>query len=219
MLRLHGFAVSNYYNMVHLALLEKGLAFDTVSVYGSQDEAFLAISPRGKVPVLQTEQGYISETGAILDYLEDLGRGRPLLPAEPFARAQVRALMREIELYIELPARSCYAEAFFRTPVEASIKDKARSELQAGIAALKRHGRFAPYVAGEQFSLADLYFLYSIDLAEAVAHKVLGFDLLESFPAARELFQRLQQSPHVQLIAAQKEAGMAAFMAHLRSRA
>jgi len=219
MLRLHGFAVSNYYNMVHLALLEKGLAFDTVSVYGSQDEAFLAISPRGKVPVLQTEQGYISETGAILDYLEDLGQGRPLLPAEPFARAQVRALMREIELYIELPARSCYAEAFFRTPVEAAIKDKARSELQAGIAALKRHGRFAPYVAGEQFSLADLYFLYSIDLAEAVAHKVLGFDLLEGFPAARELFQRLQQNPHVQLIAAQKEAGMAAFMAHLRSRA
>ena len=42
MLRLHGFAVSNYYNMVHLALLEKGLAFDTVSVYGSQDEAFMA---------------------------------------------------------------------------------------------------------------------------------------------------------------------------------
>ncbi|SUD13250.1 glutathione S-transferase domain-containing protein [Aquipseudomonas alcaligenes] len=42
MLRLHGFAVSNYYNMVRLALLEKGLAFDTVSVYGSQDEAFLA---------------------------------------------------------------------------------------------------------------------------------------------------------------------------------
>jgi glutathione S-transferase len=219
MLRLHGFAVSNYYNMVHLALLEKGLAFDTVSVYGSQDEAFLAISPRGKVPVLQTEQGYISETGAILDYLEDLGQGRPLLPAEPFARAQVRALMREIELYIELPARSCYAEAFFRIPVEAAIKDKARSELQAGIAALKRHGRFAPYVAGEQFSLADLYFLYSIDLAEAVAHKVLEFDLLEGFPAARELFQRLQQNPHVQLIAAQKEAGMAAFMAHLRSGA
>lgn len=218
MLRLHGFAVSNYYNMVHLALLEKGLAFDTVSVYGSQDEAFLAISPRGKVPVLQTEQGYISETGAILDYLEDLGQGRPLLPAEPFARAQVRALMREIELYIELPARSCYAEAFFRTPVEAAIKDKARSELQAGIAALKRHGRFAPYVAGEQFSLADLYFLYSIDLAEAVAHKVLGFELLQDFPAARELLQRLQQNPHVQLIAAQKEAGMVAFMAHLRSK-
>lgn len=219
MLRLHGFAVSNYYNMVHLALLEKGLAFETVKVYGSQSEEFLAISPRGKVPVLQAEHGYLSETGAILDYLEDLGQGRPLLPAEPFARAQVRALMREIELYIELPARSCYAEAFFRTPVDAPIKDKARAELQAGIAALRRHGRFAPYVAGEQFGLADLYFLYSVDLAAVVAQKLFGLDLLEGFPAARALLELLRQNPHVQMIAAQKEAGMAEFMAHLRGKA
>lgn len=219
MLRLHGFAVSNYYNMVHLALLEKGLAFDTVTVYGNQSPEFLAISPRGKVPVLQTEHGYISETSAILDYLEELGEGRPLLPAEPFARAQVRALVKEIELYIELPARSCYAEAFFRTPVEAAIKDKARAELLAGIATLKRHGRFAPFVAGEQFSLADLYFLYSIDLAGAVAQQLFGFDLLEDFPAARALLEQLRQNPNVQMIAAQKEAGMADFMAFLRSKA
>ncbi|HSC82604.1 MAG TPA: glutathione S-transferase [Pseudomonas sp.] len=219
MLKLHGFAVSNYYNMVHLALLEKGLAFETVTVYGSQDEAFLAISPRGKVPVLQTAHGYISETSAILDYLEELGTGRPLLPAEPYARAQVRALVKEIELYIELPARTCYPEAFFRNPVDPAIKDKARADLQAGIATLKRHGRFAPYVAGEQFTLADLYFLYSIDLAEAVAQRLFDFDLLADFPAARALLQQLQQNPHVQMIAAQKEAGMSAFMAFLKSKA
>ena len=59
MLRLHGFGVSNYYNMVKLALLEKGLPFEEVQVFTSRDEAFLAISPRGKVPVLQCEHGYI----------------------------------------------------------------------------------------------------------------------------------------------------------------
>ena len=218
MLKLHGFAVSNYYNMVHLALLEKGLAFETVSVYASQDEAFLAISPRGKVPVLQTEQGFINETSVILDYLEELGEGRPLLPADAYERARVRSLAREIELYIELPARSCYAEAFFRTPVADAIKDKARAELQAGIATLKRHGRFAPYVAGEQFSVADLYFLYSIDLAEAVAQRVLGFELLADFPAARTLLEQLQRNPHVQAIAAEKDAGMGAFMAYLSQK-
>ncbi len=217
MLKLHGFAVSNYYNMVHLALLEKGLPFETVKVYGSQDAAFLAISPRGKVPVLQTEQGYISETSVILEYLETCG-GRPLLPEDAYARAQVLSLAREIELYIELPARSCYPEAFFGMQLEAAIKDKARLELQAGIAALKRHGRFAPYVAGEQLSIADLYFLYSIDLAAVVAKRVLGFDLLADFPGARALLERLQQNPHVQAIAAEKEAGMAEFIAHVSQR-
>ncbi|MES2819107.1 MAG: glutathione S-transferase [Pseudomonadota bacterium] len=217
MLKLHGFAVSNYFNMVKLALLEKGLPFEVVQVSGSQDEAFLAISPRGKVPVLQTEQGFISETSVILDYLEDSQGGRPLLPAEPFARAQVRALMREIELYIELPARACYLEAFFGGRVDEAIKAKSKAELLAGVAALKRHGRFAPYVAGDSLSLADLYFLYSLDLACVVAKKLFDLDLLADFPAASALFALFKQNPHVQRIAADKDTEMAAFLAKVRA--
>lgn len=217
MLRLHGFAVSNYYNMVKLALLEKGVPFESVVVHGSQAPEFLAISPRGKVPVLQTEQGYINETSAILEHLEELAPAHPLLPAEPFARAQVRALVKEIELYIELPARACYPQAFFGMTLDPAITAKARDELLAGIAALKRHGRFAPFVAGEQFTLADLYFLYSVDLACIVGKKLFEIDLLADFPAARALFERLAQNPHVQKIAADKDAEMAAFIAQVRS--
>lgn len=217
MLRLHGFAVSNYYNMVKLALLEKGVPFESVTVHGSQSPEFLAISPRGKVPVLQTEQGYINEASAILEYLEELAPAHPLLPAEPFARAQVRALVKEIELYIELPARACYPQAFFGMSLDPAITAKAKDELLAGIAALKRHGRFAPYVAGEQFTLADLYFLYSVDLACIVGKKVFDLDLLADFPAARALFERLAQNPHVQQIAADKDADMAAFIAQVRA--
>ncbi|MBD7975710.1 glutathione S-transferase family protein [Serpens gallinarum] len=218
MLSLHGFAVSNYFNMVKLALLEKGLPFEEVTVFNTRSEAFLASSPRGKVPVLQTDAGFISETSAILDYLEDRGEGRPLLPAEPYARAQVRALMREIELYIELPARACYPEAFFGAQVDEAIKAKARGELLGGIAALKRHGRFAPYVAGAEFSLADIYLLYSLDLACEVARKLFGLDLLADFPAATELLARLKQNPHVQRVAADREAQMPAFLAMVKNQ-
>ncbi|MBB2494033.1 glutathione S-transferase family protein [Aquipseudomonas ullengensis] len=218
MLKLHGFAVSNYFNMVKLALLEKGLPFEIVTVHGGQTPEFLAISPRGKVPVLQTEQGFINETSAILEYLEERGEGRALLPSEPYARARVRALMKEIELYLELPARSCYPEAFFGGKVDEFTKAKAKAELLAGVAALKRHATFGPYVAGEQFSLADLYFLYSVDLASIVAKKVFDFDLLAELPAAKALFALLNQNPHVQQIAADKEAGMAAFIASVKAR-
>src|SRR5947209_8035640 len=49
MLALHGFALSNYYNKVKLALLEKGLAFEEVYIgTGSTDEAVLACSPLAK---------------------------------------------------------------------------------------------------------------------------------------------------------------------------
>eukprot|EP01132_Coremiostelium_polycephalum_P019732 gene19732-23470_t len=184
MLKLYGFSVSNYYNMVKLALLEKGLPFEEVPFYAGQTPEALAVSPRGKVPVLGVEQGFINETSVILEYLEQTQGGRSLLPSEPFQRAQVLALCREIELYIELPARACFAEAFFGMPVPEAIKEKSRAELLLGIASLGRHGKF-----------------------------LFGLDLLAELPKAKALLERLQALPNAQRVAADKEAAMPAFMA------
>ena len=218
MLTLHGFNVSNYFNMVKLALLEKGVDFKINVVHPSQDEAFLKISPRGKVPCLETEHGCFSETNVILEYLEETQQGKPLLPKDPFERANVRALTKEIELYIELPARSCYPEVFFGGKVDQAIKDKAKVDLLNGVAALKRHGEFSPYVAGNDMTIADLMFLYSIDLASIVAKKAFGIDLLADFPAAKELLELLGKNPHVQQIEADKKAEMAAFVAAAQAK-
>jgi len=218
MLKLYGFSVSNYYNMVKHALLEKGLAFEEVAFYAGQSPEALAISPRGKVPVLGVEQGFINETSVILQYLEDTQGGPVLLPKAPFERAQVLALAKEIELYIELPARACFAEAFFGMQVPQAIKEKAKGELLLGIASLGRHGKFTPYVAGDSLSIADLYFLYSVSLACAVGEKLFELDLLAELPAARALLERLQETPIAQRINADKEAGMPAFLAMIASR-
>ena len=218
MLKLYGFSVSNYYNMVKHALLEKGLAFEEVAFYAGQSPEALAISPRGKVPVLEVEQGFVNETSVILQYLEDTQAGPALLPKAPFERAQVLALAKEIELYIELPARACFAEAFFGMSVPDAIKGKAKGELLLGIASLGRHGKFAPYVAGDSLSIADLYFLYSVSLACAVGKKLFELDLLAELPAARALLERLQETPIAQRINADKEAGMPAFLAMIASK-
>ncbi|UCP08042.1 glutathione S-transferase [Pseudomonas sp. MM213] len=218
MLKLYGFSVSNYYNMVKLALLEKGLPFEEVPFYAGQSPEALAISPRGKVPVLRVEQGFVNETSVILEYIEQSQKGTPLLPSDPFERAQVLALAKEIELYIELPARACYGEAFFGSPLPDAIKDKTKTELLLGFASLERHGKFAPYVAGDSLSIADLYFLYSVPLACAVGHKLFGVDLLADMPAAKALLERLEQNPNVQRVAADKDAAMPAFLAMVASK-
>lgn len=218
MLKLYGFSVSNYYNMVKLALLEKGLPFEEVPFYGAQTPDVLAISPRGKVPVLKTEQGFINETSVILEYIEQTQSGKALLPSDPFERAQVLALCREIELYIELPGRACYAEAFFGISVPDAIKEKTKADLLLGFASLGRHGKFSPYVAGDSLSLADLYFLYSVSLACQVGRKVFDIDLLADMPAAKGLMERLEQNPNVQRIAADREAEMPAFLAMIAAK-
>ncbi|MGE8067471.1 glutathione S-transferase [Pseudomonas sp. NPDC089569] len=218
MLKLYGFCVSNYYNMVKLALLEKGLPFEEVPFYGGQTPEALAISPRGKVPVLAVEQGFINETTVMLEYIEQSQKGAPLLPVDPFERSQVLALAKEIELYIELPARACYPEAFFGTTVPDAIKEKTRAELLLGIESLGRHGKFSPYVAGDSLSVADLYFLYSVPLACGVAKKLFDIDLLAKLPAAKALLERLGDNPNVQRVAAEREAAMPAFMAMVAAR-
>ncbi|MBC3777500.1 glutathione S-transferase [Pseudomonas sp. SWRI99] len=218
MFKLYGFAVSNYYNMVKLALLEKGLPFEEVTFYPTQTLESLAISPRGKVPVLGVDAGFINETAIILEYLEQTQRGTPLLPSDPFARAQVLAIAKEIELYIELPGRACYGEAFFGMTLPEAIKEKTRTELLLGFAALGRHGKFAPYVAGDSLSIADLYFLYSVPLACAVGQKLFGIDLLAEMPGAKALLERLEQNAHVQKIAADKDAAMPAFLAMVAAK-
>src|SRR3546814_4159367 len=96
LLRLHGYAVSNYFNAAHAALLEKGARFEVVTTRSAKDEAFLAHSPMGKITYLEKPDGCLAETVAILEYLEDAIDGPAIYPADPFASARARQLINEI---------------------------------------------------------------------------------------------------------------------------
>jgi len=205
MLKLHGFTISNYFNMVKMALIEKDIPFEFVDVKPSQDAAFLKQSPMGKVPCLETEHGFISETNVIFDYLEELGTGQALLPADPYERAKTRELIKEIELYIELPARTCFAEAFFGGSVSDETKEKAKAALEKGMACLKRNGKFSPYVAGDTFTYADIMLMYSVSLAGACAKRVLGMDLMADAPEAVALLAKLNERDSAKTIAADQK--------------
>jgi glutathione S-transferase len=104
MLKLHGFQVSNYYNMAKFALLEKGLKFEHIESMPSQENDFKAKSPMGKVPCLETDKGFLTETNVILDYVEKTTPSPSLMPADPFAAAKVREVMKVLELYTGAPA-------------------------------------------------------------------------------------------------------------------
>ena len=89
MIKLHGFSASNYYNVPKLALLEKGVEFEEVLSYTGvgpkYKPEYLDKSPLGKVPAIETPEGYISESRAILDYIERAYPTPSLLPQSPFA--------------------------------------------------------------------------------------------------------------------------------------
>jgi glutathione S-transferase len=176
---LCGLPVSNYYNKVKLVLLEKGLAFTEEPVtIGLTDEATLAASPLAKIPFIRTPQGPLSESQAIAEYLEALSPEPALLPADPYAAAKVRELTLYLELHLELVARELYPQAFFGGVVAPEVQARVRKRLQRNIPAFKRLARFAPYVAGEQFTLADCAAWVHLPAVGLATKGVLGEDLL-----------------------------------------
>ena len=185
MLKLHGAPLSNYYNMAKTAMLEKGIAFEEVLTSPSQDAGYLARSTMGKVPCLETDAGFLAETRAILDYLEELQPEPALLPADPFARAKVRELAQSIELYIELVARKGYG-ALRGNPLPDDQKEAYGKELTKGTAAVARLARFSPWIAGEQFTYADLIAFFTIQYASRAAKANADIDLLAMLPGAEE---------------------------------
>ena len=69
-IKLYGFPISNYYNMAKVVMIEKGIEFEEVLVRPNQEADYLSKSPMGKVPSIETEQGFLTETGVIIDYLD-----------------------------------------------------------------------------------------------------------------------------------------------------
>ena len=179
MITLYGFAVSNYFNIVKQVLLEKQIAFTEERVLPrSKDEAVLSISPLGKIPFIRTPQGGLCESAVILDYLEAKYPAHPLLPADPFEAAKVRELCTFINLHLELVARELYAQAFFGGSVSDATKESAHKLLVRNIEAFKRFARFAPYVAGDSFTVADCVAFSNLPLIGMATRAVYGEDLL-----------------------------------------
>ena len=113
MLVLFGVPVSNLYNKVKLALLEKGLPFQEEMTPPSQDEALLEKSPMGKVPFLKDGDDYLCESTAIVEYLDAKYPENPLIPRDPLAAARVRQNSLLVEQYVDIPARRVLGMALF----------------------------------------------------------------------------------------------------------
>lgn len=217
MIKLYGFSVSNYYNVVKAALLEKQLAFEEVFTRASADEAYLAISPMGKVPCLVVEQGAFSESQVALDYLEEAYPQPALYPTDAFQRAKVREIMRVIELYLELPARRLYPQAFFGGKVSDETKAEVKPALEKGMAAFARVARFQPYLAGEAFTHADLAGAIHLPLVRDACRSVYDEDPWAGMPQIKPFIGKVRERESMQRVMADYKAGLEAFLEEVKA--
>ncbi|QPK62313.1 glutathione S-transferase family protein [Methylomonas sp. LL1] len=212
MITLYGIAISNYYNKVKFALLEKSIAFAEEDLAPVQTDAVLKRSPLGKIPFIKTEDGYLSESQAILEYLEEAFPENPLYPADVFQRGKCREFIQHIELNVELIARRIYSEAIFGGTVSQETKDEVRTKVEAGLAGLARLMALSPYALGDHFSAADIVAWPHLQLVSFATQQIYGKNLVaEHIPGIDAYMQLIESRPHAQQVGKDRAAALEAF--------
>jgi glutathione S-transferase len=205
---LCGFTISNYYNKVKLALLEKGVAFTEELVpNGKKSDLVLEATPLGKVPFIRTAHGTLCESQVIMDYIEAAYPTPPLMPADPWQAAKVRELITFIDLHLELVARELYGKAFFGGELSDGNAERVRKLLTKHIAGFHQLAKFAPFVAGDTFTQADCAAYASLPIVAMATRAVYGEDLLAAAGIDLKSYGKLIGSrPSAQRVTADRKA-------------
>lgn len=220
MLKLHGFALSNYYNKVKLALLEKGVPFEEVFAPLGVGPDAVGKSPLGKVPFIETDDGFLCESQAIVDYIEAHWPTPALIPTNPWQAAKVRELITYCDLHVELCARQLYPQAFFGGALPDKFIDRVKGDLARNLAAFKHLAVFGPYAAGDTFTMADCAIYVSLPLAALASKIVCGEDLVAAAGIDWKAYVKLiEQRPSAQKVAADRKADQARALAAATAKA
>ena len=150
----------------HIALVESGLSFEAVPVALSKGEQrgpqFLAMNPKGRIPLLRTDFGSLTENPAILEYVADLVPEAALKPQNHPAQL---AKMRECNAYLSSTVHVAHAHGprGVRWASEAAsladMKAKVPETMLAAFQLIENQLEQAqgPWMLGQEYSLADMY--------------------------------------------------------------
>lgn len=165
MLKLYSYWRSSASYRVRIALNLKGVTYETLPVHLLKDggqqrsEAYRALNPQARVPLLVEGDFRLSQSLAILEYLESRHPDPQLLPQEPRRRAEVQAFCQAIAADIQ-PLQNLSTLQYLTKHFAASEEQKAawlRHWIETGLAALERQFGQAGtrFVFGDSPTLAD----------------------------------------------------------------
>ena len=175
MLQLHNFFRSGTSHRLRIALKLKGLDYQYVAVHLGKEAhlsaAFKAINPQGLVPVLVADEHVLTQSPAIIEWLEERYPAPALLPTNPLDRARVRALAALVGCDIH-PINNRRVLEYLRKTLgcdEAAVLAWCGTWINAGFEALEamlaadtQRGEFC---FGKTPTLADVYLVPQVESA------------------------------------------------------
>jgi maleylacetoacetate isomerase/maleylpyruvate isomerase len=206
MLKLHNYFRSSSSFRVRIALELKGLSYEYIPVHIARGEhkqqAYAALSADTLVPLLEIGGEKLSQSMAIIEYLDEAHPQPPLLPADALGRARVRALAQSIACEIH-PINNLRVLKYLTRELKLDEEAKNawyRHWCRDGLEAFERQLMQWPasvYCYGDSPTLADLCLVpqifnarrFNVDLA-GLSRTMAAFDACMALPA----FQKAQPS-------------------------
>lgn len=198
-MQLYSYFRSSASFRVRIALGLKGLAYEYLPVHlvrrEQLDPSFGEISPTRLVPVLKDGEAVLTQSMAIIEYLDETHPQPPLLPADPLGRARVRAIAQDIACEIH-PLDNLRVLSYLVREMKVSEDDKNRwyrHWVETGLEAVERElagramtGRFCH---GDTPTLADCVLVPQIFNAQR-------FDCrLDHVPTVMRVFDECMRLP------------------------
>jgi maleylpyruvate isomerase len=174
-MKLYDFFRSGTSHRLRIALNLKGLAYEQIAVDLRREEhlgsAFRAINPQQLVPVLEAEGSLLTQTPAIIEWLEESYPKPPLLPSDPRERMHVRALASIIGCDVHPLNNRRVLETLRRSFAadEAAVERWCHAWIISGFdayqALLATHDTHGDFSFGDRPSLADAYLIPQMESA------------------------------------------------------
>lgn len=166
-MKLYTYFRSSAAYRVRIALNLKGLDYEAVPVHlvrnggEHRQSAYLGLNPAGLVPALEDSDQVLTQSLAIIEYLDETRPQTPLLPAAALDRARVRAIAQSIACDIH-PINNLRVLQYLGRELGVTDEQKSawyRHWTEAGLAAVEamlvHDGRSGRYCHGDQPTLAD----------------------------------------------------------------
>ena len=193
-LRLISHKLCPYVQRAVIVATEKKIPFERIDIdLTNKPDWFLALSPTGKVPLLEVEgedaRGHvIFESAVIAEYLDEIGDRERLLPSAPLARAHERA-------WVEVGALALADIYRLYTAKDETSFEAERKAVQAKLDRLEKEF-VGPWFSGERFGLVDAAFAPVFRYLDVFDWR-LGRPLIERSAKIRAWSEALAQRPSV----------------------
>lgn len=198
-MKIFGHPMSTCTRKVLTTLAEKGVDAEFVLVdlmTGAQKSPeHLARQPFGVVPALDDDGFAMNESRAMIRYIDETAPGKKLTPADAKTRAVMEQWISVEYSYFTPSAMKIISECLFKkmqgAAADESVVEAGRKGVTRAVDVLGKRLSASTYLAGEEFSLADICYMPYIEYLFAAGHG----DLIDANPAVSSWWRRIAERP------------------------